>query len=343
MGQYVIRRILTAIPTLIFISFVIFALLDLAPGDPTANLPQSIPQEVKERIRTTLGMNDPFLVRYGKWAYQFMVVEPLNALEKVTGARIGGAEDRLRLTSWTSRGKPVVDIIVERLPQTLWVVGSAYLLSVLIAVPMGIYAAVRQNSLFDHMASLIAVIGFSLPTFFTGVLLIQIFAVWLGWFPTLYNTTLRVNSMGTLQEQLRQMVLPIAVLAFFQMAATSRFTRSSVLENLRMDYVRTARAKGLGERVVVLRHVVRNSLIPVVTLVALGIPAIFGGAIVTEQIFAVNGIGQLLITSIQSNDIPVTQTCLMIYAVLVVVFNLIADITYGVLDPRIRYGSGAAR
>lgn len=343
MGQYVIRRILTAIPTLIFISFVIFALLDLAPGDPTANLPQSIPQEVKERIRTTLGMNDPFLVRYGKWAYQFMVVEPLNAFEKVTGARIGGAEDRLRLTSWTSRGKPVVDIIVERLPQTLWVVGSAYLLSVLIAVPMGIYAAVRQNSLFDHMASLIAVIGFSLPTFFTGVLLIQIFAVWLGWFPTLYNTTLRVNSMGTLQEQLRQMVLPIAVLAFFQMAATSRFTRSSVLENLRMDYVRTARAKGLGERVVVLRHVVRNSLIPVVTLVALGIPAIFGGAIVTEQIFAVNGIGQLLITSIQSNDIPVTQTCLMIYAVLVVVFNLIADITYGVLDPRIRYGSGAAR
>jgi peptide/nickel transport system permease protein len=343
MGQYVVRRILTAIPTLIFISFVIFALLDLAPGDPTANLPQSVPQEVKERIRAALGINDPFPVRYGKWAYQFMVIEPINAFERVTGTRLGGSENRLRLTSWTSRGKPVVDIIVERLPQTLWVVGSAYLLSVLIAVPLGIYAAVRKNSMFDHLASLVAVIGFSLPTFFTGLLLIQIFAVWLGWFPTLYNTTLRVNSIGSLGEQLRQMVLPIAVLAFFQMAATSRFTRASVLENLRMDYVRTARAKGLGERVVVLRHVVRNSLIPVVTLVALGIPAIFGGAIVTEQIFAVNGIGQLLITSIQSNDIPVTQTCLMIYAVLVVAFNLIADITYGLLDPRIRYGSGAAR
>jgi len=343
MGQYLIRRTLAAIPTLIFISFVIFALLDLAPGDPTSNLPQSIPQEDKERIRTALGINDPFLVRYGKWAYQFLVVEPFNVIEKMTGARIGDGESRLRLTSWTSRGKPVVDIIVERLPQTLWVIGSAYLLSVLIAVPLGIYAAVRQNSWFDHGASLVTVIGFSLPTFFTGVLLIQVFGVWLGWFPTLYDTTLRVNSISTFGEQLRQMALPIAVLAFFQMAATSRFTRASVLENLRMDYVRTARSKGLADRVVVLRHVVRNSLVPVVTLVALGIPAIFGGAIVTEQIFAVNGVGQLLITSIQSNDIPVTQTCLMIYAVLVVVFNLIADVAYGILDPRIRYGSGAAR
>jgi peptide/nickel transport system permease protein len=138
-------------------------------------------------------------------------------------------------------------------------------------------------------------------------------------------------------QQLRQMAMPVAVLAFFQMATTSRFTRSSVIENLRMDYVRTARSKGLSEKLVITRHVVRNSMIPVVTLVALGIPAIFGGAIVTEQIFAVNGVGQLLITSIQSNDIPVVQTCLMIFAVLVIVFNLIADIAYGFLDPRIRY------
>ena len=337
MGQYVIRRILTAIPTLIFISFVIFALLDLAPGDPTSNLPQSIPQEVKERIREALGVNDPFLVRYTKWAYQFMMIEPINALEEATGIHIGDSENRLRITSWTSRGKPVVDIIVERLPQTLWVVGSAYLLSLLIAVPLGVYAAYRQNSMFDQVSSVISVIGFSLPTFFTGVLLIQIFAVRLGWFPTLYNTTLRVTDANTLLEQMRQMAMPVAVLAFFQMATTSRFTRSAVIENLRMDYVRTARSKGLNERMVVLRHVVRNSMIPVVTLVALGIPAIFGGAIVTEQIFAVNGIGQLLITSIQSNDIPVVQTCLMIFAVLVVVFNLIADISYGFLDPRIRY------
>lgn len=337
MGQYVIRRILTAIPTLIFISFVIFALLDLAPGDPTSNLPQSIPQEVKERIRDALGVNDPFLIRYAKWGYQFMVIEPINAFEKATGLQLGDSENRLRITSWTSRGKPVVDIIVERLPQTMWVVGCAYLLSLLIAVPLGVYAAYRQNSRFDQVSSVISVIGFSLPTFFTGVLLIQLFAVRLGWFPTLYNTTLRVTDINTLLEQLRQMAMPVAVLAFFQMATTSRFTRSAVIENLRMDYVRTARSKGLNERMVVVRHVVRNSMIPVVTLVALGIPGIFGGAIVTEQIFAVNGIGQLLITSIQSNDIPVVQTCLMIFAVLVIVFNLIADISYGFLDPRIRY------
>ncbi|HHY57228.1 MAG TPA: ABC transporter permease [Chloroflexi bacterium] len=337
MGAYIIRRILTGLLTLLFISFVIFALLDLAPGDPTANLPQSIPQEVKARIREALGVNDPFLMRYMKWGQQFLIVEPINAIEKTTGIAIGDSEGRLRITSWTSRGKPVVDIIIERLPQTLYVVGMAYLLSVLIAVPLGIFAGYRQNSWFDQISSVIAVIGFSLPTFFTGVLVIQIFAVWLGWFPTLYNTTLRVTSMETLFQQLRQMIMPIMVLAFFQMAAISRFTRSSVIENMKADYVRTARSKGLRERLVVVRHVVRNSLIPVVTLVALGIPGIFGGAIVTEQIFNVNGIGQLLITSLQSNDIPVVQTVLMIFAVLVVIFNLIADILYGVLDPRIRY------
>lgn len=337
MGAYIVRRIFTGLLTLVFISFVIFALLDLAPGDPTSNLPQSIPQEVKERIRQALGVNDPFLIRYVKWGQQFLIIEPINALEKTTGIAIGDSESRLRITSWTSRGKPVVDIITERLPQTLYVVGMAYLISVLIAVPLGIFSGYRQNSPFDQIASVVAVIGFSLPTFFTGVLVIQIFAVWLGWFPTLYNTTLRVTDWETLGQQFRQMIMPIMVLAFFQMAAISRFTRSSVIENMKADYVRTARSKGLRERLVVVRHVVRNSLIPVVTLVALGIPGIFGGAIVTEQIFNVNGIGQLLITSLQSNDIPVVQTVLMIFAVLVVVFNLIADILYGVLDPRIRY------
>jgi peptide/nickel transport system permease protein len=336
-GQYILRRVLTAIPTLFFISFVIFALLALSPGDPTANLPPSLPMEIKLRVREALGMNQPMPVRYVRWLQQFMVNEPLNALEKATGIRIGDSENRLRITSWTARGKPVIDLIIERLPQTLWVVGLAYVIAVLIAVPLGVFSAYKQNSLFDQIASVIAVIGFSLPTFFTGVLVIQFFAVRLGWFPTLYNTTLRVTDWGTFIEQLRQMAMPVFVLAFFQIATISRFARSSVIENLRMDYVRTARAKGLTEKAVVTRHVVRNSLIPVVTLVALGIPGIFGGAIVTEQIFAVNGIGQLLILSIQSNDLPVVQTVLVIFSVLVIVFNLIADILYGILDPRIRY------
>ncbi|MBW7883786.1 MAG: ABC transporter permease [Caldilineaceae bacterium] len=337
MGQYVLRRVMTAVPTLLFISIVIFALLALSPGDPTANLPPSIPPEIKLRIREALGMNQPMPVRYVKWLQQFMINEPLNALEKSTGIQIGDSSNRLRITSWTARGKPVVDLITERLPQTLWVVGLAYLLAVALAMPIGVFAAYTQNSIFDQISSVVAVIGFSLPTFFTGVLVIQIFAVWLGWFPTLYDTTLRVVNWNTFLAQIRQMLMPVLVLAFFQIATVSRFARSSVIENLKMDYVRTARSKGLSERLVVARHVVRNSMIPVVTLVALGIPGIFGGAIVTEQIFAVNGIGQLLILSIQSNDLPVVQTVLMIFAVLVVVFNLVADIIYGVLDPRIRY------
>ena len=337
MGSYIIRRILTGALTLIFISFFIFALLDLAPGDPTANLPLSVPQTVREQIRVTLGLDEPFYVRYALWARQFMLIEPAHALQNFLGTDLPFLEGELRITSWTSRGVPVIDIIIQRLPQTLWVVGMSYLLAVLIALPLGILAAYRQNSIFDQVSSVISVIGFSLPTFFTGILVIQIFAVWLGWFPTLYSTTLRVNNWDTLVQQGRQMFMPVLVLTFFQMATISRFTRSAVIDNLKQDYVRTARSKGLREWFVVSRHVVRNSLIPVVTLIALGIPAIFGGAIVTEQIFAVNGIGQLLITSLQSNDIPMVQTILIIFAVLVVVFNLIADILYGVLDPRIRY------
>lgn len=337
MGTYVIRRLITGLITLIFISLIIFALLDLAPGDPTSNLPLSVPQTVREQIRVALGLEQPFLVRYGLWAKQFLVIEPAHALANTLGVEFPFLEGQLRITSWTSRGVPVVDIIQQRLPQTLWVVGLSYMLAVLFALPLGILAAYRQNGVFDQVSSILSVIGFSLPTFFTGILVIQIFAVWLGWFPTLYNTTLRVDSWATFVQQMRQMAMPVLVLTFFQMATISRFTRSSVIDNLKQDYVRTARSKGLREWFVIVRHVVRNSLIPVVTLIALGIPGIFGGAIVTEQIFAVNGIGQLLITSLQSNDIPAVQTILIIYAVLVVVFNLVADILYGVLDPRIRY------
>lgn len=337
MGTYIIRRSLTGIVTLFFISVIIFALLDLAPGDPTSNLPLSVPQTVREQIREVLGMNQPFHIRYMLWLRQFFWVEPMSFIAKTTGAEFGFLEGQLRITSWTSRGVPVIDIIIERLPQTMWVVGLSYLLAVLLAVPLGIFSAYRQNSIFDQISSVFSVIGFSLPTFFTGILVIQVFAVWLGWFPTLYSTTLRVDSWQNFLTQLRQIAMPVLVLTFFQTATVSRFTRASVIDNLKLDYVRTARSKGLREWGVVVRHVVRNSLIPVVTLVALGVPGIFGGAIVTEQIFAVNGIGQLLITSLQSNDIPAVQTILIIYAVLVVAFNLIADVLYGVLDPRIRY------
>jgi peptide/nickel transport system permease protein len=175
------------------------------------------------------------------------------------------------------------------------------------------------------------------PPFFSGVLVIVIFSVQLGWFPSIYDTTLVVEDWASFKLQLRQMFLPVMVLALQITSQISRFMRASMLDNLSNDYVRTARAKGLSERVVVLTHVLRNSMIPVVTVIALGIPSIFGGAIITEQVFKVNGIGQLLITSIEANDLPMVQTLTFIFAVLIVLFNLIADILYGLLDPRIRY------
>jgi peptide/nickel transport system permease protein len=164
-----------------------------------------------------------------------------------------------------------------------------------------------------------------------------IFAVWLGWFPSIYDTTLVVDSWDSFVAQLRQMFLPVMVLALQITSQLSRYMRASMLDNLNQDYVRTARAKGLSEKTVVLVHVLRNSMIPVVTVIALGIPTIFGGAIITEQVFKVNGIGQLLITAIYANDLPMVQTLVFIFAILIVLFNLIADVLYGILDPRIRY------
>jgi peptide/nickel transport system permease protein len=336
MGKYVIRRLLLAIPTLLVISFVIFAILDLAPGDPTGNLPMTIPPEVREQIRQSLGFGQPFHVRYVKWLHQFFVNEPLNIIESVTGRTIGDSENRLRIRSWATRS-PVIDLIIERTPQTLWVVGLSYVVSIFIAIPIGVISAYKQYSVFDQVGTLISMIGFSVPTFFTGLLFIIVFSVKLKWFPSIYDTTLKVTDLESLWLQIKQIIMPVTVLAFYSAAQLSRYTRSSMLDNLNLDYVRTARAKGLRERAVLIIHVLRNSLIPVVTLIALGIPAIFGGAVITEQIFRVNGLGQLLIIAIQGADIPLVQTLTFVLAVLIVLFNIVADVTYAMLDPRIRY------
>lgn len=337
MSRYLTRRLLTAVPTLLAISFVIFAVLDLAPGDPTGALPETIRPEVRQMIREAMGLDEPMHVKYLLWLRQFFVNEPLALLENALGTEIGTGDKRLRITSWGSRGTPVFDLIAERLPQTLWVVGLAYVASVLVAVPVGVVSAVRQYSAFDQLGTLLSLIGYSVPTFFTGLVLIIVFSVNLNWLPSIYDTNLEVRDWSSFVRQLKQMAMPVAVLAFFQTAAITRFTRSAMLDNLTQDYVRTARAKGFRQGYVIVRHVLRNSLIPVVTLVALGIPTIFGGAIITEQIFRVNGLGQLLISSIQINDIPLIQTVTFIFACLIVLFNLLADILYGVLDPRIRY------
>ena len=318
MTQYLIRRVLIAIPTLLVISMVVYAILALAPTDPLSQFAANpaVPPAVRENIRHQMGLDLPWYIRYFRW------------LASVAQGNWG--------YSFASKG-PVTTLIFQRLPQTLWVVGIAYLLSVLIAIPIGILSAVKQYSLFDQLATTFAFIGFSVPTFFTGLLFILLFSLKLHWFPTIYDSTLQVHDVGTFLAQVKQMVMPVAVLTLFQSAAVARFMRSSMLDNLPLDYVRTARAKGLRERMVLLRHVLANSLIPVVTLIALGIPGIFAGAIITEQIFRVNGLGELLIRSIQNSDIPVVQALTFIFAFLVVFFNLLADLLYGVLDPRIRY------
>ena len=334
MLQFTIRRSVLAAPTLLFISLVIFLLLELAPGDPMAQVPLTVPQEVKEKMRLALGLGEPMHVRFWKWSVQFFWVEPQVLIDHMFGTAF--SEGKLRVISWQTRS-PVMEIVIQRIPQTLWVVGVAYIVGILIAIPIGIYSAYRQYSVFDQAGTFISMVGYSVPPFFSGVLVIVIFSVNLGWFPSIYDTTHVVNDWASFKVQLNQMIMPVMVLALQITAQISRFMRASMLDNLNQDYVRTARAKGLGERVVVMVHVLRNSMIPVVTVIALGIPSIFGGAIITEQVFNVNGIGQLLIGAIQANDLPMVQTLTFIFAFLIVFFNLIADILYGILDPRIRY------
>ncbi|MBT8242049.1 MAG: ABC transporter permease [Acidimicrobiia bacterium] len=338
MGRYAIRRTLFAIPTLIIISLIVFALLDLAPGDPAAQFPLTLPDEVKERLREALGVNDAFFVKWLKWMRLMFINEPLHWTGELLNVCIGDCEGRDRIISWSSRA-PALDVIAQRLPQTLWVLGLSTIIGTLIAIPVGVISAYKQYSLFDNVGTFVTMLGYSVPTFFTGLLAIVIFSVWLDWFPSFYSTTHRVDwtSWDSIWFQIKQMIMPVSVLSLYNAAVLSRFTRSAVLDNLNEEYVRTARSKGLTEQRVVNVHVMRNSMIPVVTLLALQIPAIFAGAIITEQIFRINGIGQLLIVAIGQGDLPMVQTLTFIFAVLIVVFNLIADLTYGLLDPRIRY------
>jgi peptide/nickel transport system permease protein len=318
MTQYLLRRILIAIPTLLVISFVVFAVLALAPGDPLAQfaLNPAIPESTRQRIRVSFGLDQPWPIRYVKW------------LGNMARGDWG--------MSFATKA-PVIDLVMQRLPQTLQVVGISYVIAMVLAIPIGVISAVKQYSIFDQVATFFSFIGFSVPSFFTGLTLMLIFAINLKWFPIVYSSTLNINSWDAVVQQLRQMTLPVLVLVVQQTAAVTRFMRSSMLDNLPLDYVRTARAKGLADQVVVSRHVLRNSLIPVVTLIALGVPTIFAGAIITENLFRVNGLGQLLITSIQNSDTPVVMALTFIFAFLTVAFNLIADLLYGVLDPRVRY------
>ena len=296
----------------------LFTVLSLAPGDPFEELATNpnVPAEVRQNLRVKFGLDDPLPVRYARW---------------VTSMLRGDWG-----FSFVSRVN-VDTLILQRLPVTLVVLGAAQLLAILVAVPIGTYSALRPYSLFDQFATTFAFIGFSLPTFFTGLLFILLFSIYLDWLPFIYRADIGATGWRWYWEHIRQAIMPVAVLGLFQAAAMTRFMRAAVLDVIRHDYVNTARAKGLSEKTTLVKHVVRNALIPVVTLVALQIPSVFGGALVTEQIFRVPGIGSLLISSILANDTPVVMAVTFVYAALVVISNLAADLLYGWLDPRISY------
>ncbi|KMO39140.1 ABC transporter substrate-binding protein [Methylobacterium tarhaniae] len=318
MGAYLLRRLLIAIPSLLGISLILFTVLALAPGDPFGELATNpnVPPEVREALRLKFGLDDPILVRYLHWLTAM--------LQGDWGFSFASRVD-------------VDELILQRLPTTLFVVGSSQVLALLIAVPVGILAAIRPYSVFDQVANTLAFVGFSLPTFFTGLLFILLFSLTLDWLPFVYQADVAATGWHWYWEHVRQAIMPVCVLGFFQAASYTRYVRASVLDVARLDYVTTARAKGLSDGTVTVRHIARNALIPVVTLVALQIPAVFGGAIVTEQIFRIPGIGSLLINAMLANDTPVVMAVTFVFACLVVLFNLVADLLYGWLDPRISY------
>ena len=318
MGRYFLRRLLLAVPSLLGISVVLFTVLALAPGDPFSDmaLNPSIPASVQQALRTKFGLDDPIWQRYFHWL--------LAMLKGDWGF------------SFISR-IDVDKLIWQRVPVTLAVIGASQVLALLIALPIGIYSAARPYSWFDRIASTLAFVGFSLPTFFTGLLLILLFSIKLDWLPFVFRADLSATGWLWWWHEIKQSIMPVMVLGLFQGASWTRYVRSAMLDVIRLDYVTTARSKGLRERAVIMKHVVRNALIPVVTLVALTMPQVFGGAIVTEQIFRVPGIGSLLIDAILRDDTPVIMGVTFVFACLVIVFNLIADLLYGWLDPRISY------
>ena len=318
MGNYILRRLLIAVPSLLGISIILFTVLALAPGDPFEEMATNpnVPPEVRMALRAQFGLDDPVWQRYTHWL----------------GSMLQGDWG----FSFVSR-IDVDELILQRLPVTVAIIGSSLILALLVALPVGILAAVKPYSWFDRIASTLAFIGFSLPTFFTGLLFILFFSIKLDWLPFVFRADISATGWTWWWEHLKQSIMPVSVLGLALAASWMRYVRSSVLDVVRLDYVTTARSKGLTERVVILKHAVRNALIPVVTLVALQLPQLFGGAIVTEQIFRIPGIGSLLIDAVLRNDTPVIMAVTFVLSALVILFNLLADIVYGWLDPRISY------
>jgi peptide/nickel transport system permease protein len=315
MLQYTVRRLVLMLPVLLVVTLMVFSLMLLLPGDPAmALLGENLDPEAYTTVRKALGLDQPVPVQYVRW------------LSKTFQGDLG--------RSLHTR-EPVLTIIGTHLPRTLYLTLAAMLVSLIIAIPAGVIAALRRNSFVDTVATVLAMVGVAVPNFWLGVMCILFFSVTLGWLPV-------SGYVGPLENpwlSLQHMVLPAITLGTAIAAEVTRMTRSSLLEVLDRDYILTARAKGLGERSVILAHALKNALIPVVTIVGLQMGRLFGGAVVTESIFAVPGLGTLLVSGIFSRDFPIVQAVVLVMALAVLSCNLIVDLLYTWLDPRIRYHS----
>lgn len=315
MRNYLARRMLQAIPVLLGISLLLFLIMHALPGGPMAmylNNPNITPEQIA-RMKHAYGLDRPFHVQYVSWL-----------LDLVQG----------NLGKSFADGRPVLDRILERFPATLELMGASYFVALVLAIPLGVLASLRQYSLADILTTVLAYLGISMPTFWFGIVLIMVFSSWLHWFPSGGRIT---QGAGGPLDVLSHLVLPTTVLALYSVATWSRYVRSSMLEVLRSDYVRTARAKGLSERIVIYKHALRNALVPVVTVLALDAGYLFSGALITETIFAWPGMGRLFWDSVLKRDYPLLMGILMIASILVVALNLLADLIYVLLDPRIQY------
>jgi len=321
MSRYIYRRLLGMIPLLLGISFIIFALINMVPGSPTDQFefnPDLKPEDIA-RIRENLGLNDPWYLRYFTWLSHAVTGDLGNSFINYA---------------------PVDYLLRSALPNTLLLSALSLIIALLISIPIGVLAAVKRNSVFDRVTTVLATGFSSMPALWLGLMLIILFAVkfqeWgLPSLPTSGVRNLRIED--NLLDRIKHLILPASALSLVSLAGWTRYIRSQMLEVVRQDFVRTAQAKGLVERVVLMRHAFRNALLPLVTLVGFTIPDLFGGALIIENVFGYPGVGQLTVTSLRSNDYSVAMACVMMLAFLTVIGNLIADILYGVLDPRVRY------
>lgn len=322
MWKYIVRRLLQVIPVLILISLACFALLNAMPGDPIHQLRMADPDITDEDIQALkriYGLDQPFHMRYLRW--------------------MAGIITDLDLGVSRQYNIPVTALIARNLPNTIVLIGSSMILSIFLAIPIGIFSALRQYSLGDYFFTGFAFFGFSVPNHWLGLLLIFLFAVQLQVLPAGGFRSVRIEPglLNAFLDRLQYLILPMITLGISQMASWMRYMRATMLEVIREDYVRTARAKGLSERIVIYKHALRNALLPIITLIMLAIPALFGGAVITEAVFAYPGMGRLFWHSLMNHDHFVAISLIMILAVLLVICNLLADILYAVVDPRIRY------